>query len=314
MRVLVTGAAGQVGGDLVPALLAAGHEVHACDLRVPASKAPANLHWHGLDVTDRAALAAVLREVQPDLVYHLAAILSARGEKEIELSYRVNQAGTFNLLEECIALRPSPRVVFASTIAVYGPGLAEPVPEDVHLRPVTLYGITKLLGEMLGEYHHRRFGLDFRCLRLPGLISAHEPGVGTSDYAVWMYVESVRRGEYEAYCRADTRIPLLYMPDAVHALVTLGECERSRLSRCCYNLGGLSPRADEIAAAVQRIRPWTRITFSPDPARQAILDSWPRSLDDSAARRDWGWQPRYDLQALSVDLLRTLTRQAGVNL
>lgn len=302
MRILVTGAGGQVGIDLIAELLARGHEVHGSDVAGrPGSLDPA-VPWHGLDVTDGDRTEGLVGELGIQRVYHLAAILSARGEADPQRTYRVNQQGTWNVLEAC-RRRGVEQLVFTSTIAVYGPGLPPTVPDDVPLHPTTMYGVTKVAGELLGEYYHHRYGLDFRGVRFPGLISASLPGGGTSDYALFMYVDGVRRGSYQAFCRADTRIPLMYMPDGVRALVELAEAPRSSLRRCIYNVAAFSPTAQEIAQSVARAIPGVRIGFEPDPRRQAILDSWPDALDDTAARLHWGWHSRFDLDAMTDDLV-----------
>jgi len=163
-------------------------------------------------------------------------------------------------------------------------------------------------GELLCEYYRDKFDIDCRGVRFPGLISAAMPGGGSSDYALFMYVDGVRKHGYEAFARADTRIPLMYMPDGVRALLELAMAERKHLTRAIYNIAAISPRADEIARSVQSEIPEAKFTFHPDPARQGILDSWPKSLDDSAARRDWGWKPRYDLDAMTKDLVPKIRR------
>ncbi len=306
MRTLVTGAGGQVGLDLIRALLAAGDEVHASDMLArpaAASDLPDALPWHRLDVTDAAQIRAVIEFVKPERVFHLAAILSARGEVDPDLTYRVNQTGTYQVLEACRTLGVR-QLMFTSTIAVFGPGLPELVGDDVGLRPTTMYGVTKAAGEMLGEYYFRRFGLDVRGVRFPGLISASIPGGGSSDYVVFMYIEGVRKGAYEAFCRPDTRIPLMYMPDGIRALLELSAAPRERLSRCIYNIAAFSPTAQAIADHVASALPsGADFTFVSDPRRQAILDSWPAVLDDSNARRDWDWANRYDLAAMTRELL-----------
>jgi threonine 3-dehydrogenase len=166
-----------------------------------------------------------------------------------------------------------------------------------------MYGCTKVAGELLCEFYTARGWVDCRGLRFPGLISASVPGGGSSDYALFMYTEGVRRGAYEAFCRPDTRIPLMYMPDGVRALAEIAEVPRERLSRSVYNIAAFSPRADEIAASVARAIPGAKISFASDPVRQAILDSWPKALDDNEARADWGWAPEYDLEAMTADLV-----------
>ncbi|PRQ04541.1 putative epimerase/dehydratase [Enhygromyxa salina] len=306
MRTLVTGAGGQVGLDLIRALLQRGDEVHASDVAARPSAAddlPDDLPWHRLDVTDREELHARFEELRPERVFHLAAILSARGEADPALTYHVNQGGTYNVLEVC-RLTGVRQVVFTSTIAVFGPGLPETVGDDVALHPTTMYGVTKAAGELLGEYYFARYGLDVRGVRFPGLISASIPGGGSSDYVVFMYIDGVRKGAYEAFCRPDTRIPLMYMPDGVRALLELSDAERSKLSRCIYNIAAFSPSAQDIATNVAAALPTgADFSFVADPARQRILDSWPSALDDQNARNDWGWAARYDLPAMTKELL-----------
>lgn len=300
MNILLTGAGGQLGADLVGALVAAGNTVVATDLK-PRQAVP-GARFRALDVTDRAAVEATIADERPDVVYHLAAILSASGEKNPSLAYEVNQTGTYNLLEAC-RVHGVGRFIFTSTIAVYGPGLPDPCPDDVALHPATMYGVTKASGELLCEYYWKKHGLDTRGVRFPGLISAALPGGGSTDYALFMYVDGVRRGAYESFARADTRVPLMYMPDGVRALFELAAAPRERLGRCIYNIAAFSPRADEIAASVARAVPGVKITYNSDPLRQSILDSWPRALDDSHARADWGWRPAYDLDAMTDDLV-----------
>ncbi len=302
MRIAVTGAGGQVGLDLIDELRAKGHEVHGSDVSPRPARLDPAIPWHRLDVTDADRVAGVLGDLKPARVFHLAAILSARGEEKPQVTYQVNQTGTYNVLEAC-RRHSIGQVMFTSTIAVFGPGLPELVPDDAPLHPSTMYGVTKVAGELLGDYYQRRFGVDFRGVRFPGLISASVPGGGTSDYALFMYTDGVRRGAYEAFCRADTRIPLMYMPDGIRALVELSDAPKERLRRTIYNIAAFSPTAQQIADSVARALDGVRITFAPDPRRQAILDSWPRVLDDSNARTDWGWQPTFDLDAMTADLV-----------
>src|SRR4051812_32966068 len=313
MKILLTGAGGQIGHDLIGALVAGGHEVVSTDL---APRPPSHAHaggesWQRLDVTDAAATVALIMEIKPDLVFHLAAILSARGEQDPRLAYDVNQTGTWNVLEACRRARVN-RLIFTSSIAVFGPPpsgpLPDPTPDDVALHPTTMYGVTKVAGELLCAYYRKKHGIDCRGVRFPGLISAAMPGGGSSDYALFMYVDAVRKNGYDAFARNDTRIPLMYMPDAVRALLELAMADRSKLTRTIYNIAAFSPRADEIATSVQRKIPDAKFTYTPDPVRQGILDSWPKSIDDTAARRDWGWKPKYDLDAMTDDLVPRVRR------
>lgn len=313
MKILLTGAGGQIGHDLIGALVASGHEVTSTDLapRPPSHSHAAGASWQGLDVTDAAATEAMFTKVKPDLVFHLAAILSARGEKDPKLAYDVNQTGTWNVLE---AARKAgvKRLMFTSSIAVFGPPpsgpLPDPTPDDVALHPTTMYGVTKVAGELLCAYYSKKWDVDCRGVRFPGLISAAMPGGGSSDYALFMYVDAVRKGGYEAFARPDTRIPLMYMPDGVRALLELAMVDRAKLTRSIYNIAAFSPRADQIAASVQRAIPEAKFTYSPDPRRQGILDSWPKALDDTAARTDWGWAPKYDLDGMTDDLVPRVRR------
>ncbi len=298
--------------DLIGALVAAGHELVSTDLAPrPPSHAHAGGDWQRLDVTDAAAVQHLFTEARPELVFHLAAILSARGEADPRLAYDVNQTGTWNVLEDCRRAKVK-RLVFTSSIAVFGPSpsgpLPDPTPDDVALHPTTMYGVTKVSGELLCAYYRQRHGIDCRGVRFPGLISAAMPGGGSSDYALFMYVDGVRKGAYEAFARADTRIPLMYMPDGVRALLELAMADREKLTRCIYNIAAMSPRADDIAKSVQRALPNAVFTYKPESVRQGILDSWPKSLDDSAARRDWSWKHKYDLDAMTDDLVPRIRR------
>lgn len=305
MKVLVTGAGGQVGLDLLHILRARGDDVHASDVALPDPASQHGVPWSRLDVTRADEVDALVADLKPERIFHLAAILSARGEVDPQRTYAVNQTGTVHVLEAC-RKHAVGQLVFTSTIAAFGPPLPDLVPDDIALHPTTMYGVTKVAGELLGDYYARRYGLDFRGVRFPGQISAVLPGGGTSDYAPLMYYEALRVGHYEAFCSPQATIPLMYMPDGLRALVELSLAPRERLSRCIYNVAAFSPTAQQIADEVMRVVPGATITFKPDPLRQAILDSWPKALDDSLARRDWGWRPEFDLAAMSADLLPKL--------
>lgn len=304
MRTLLTGAGGQVGLDLARALVAAGDDVHASDVKVPPHVASAveGVSWHVSDVTDASGVRALIDELKPERIFHLAAILSARGEAMPDVTWSVNMIGLYNVLEAA-RMAGTRQVMFTSTIAVFGPGLPRTVADDVPLLPTTMYGVTKGAGEMLGHYYRLKYDLDFRAVRFPGLISASVPGGGTSDYSLWMYVDAVRKGHYTAFCRADSRIPLMYMPDGLRALLELSSAPRDALTRTTYNIAGFSPTAEEIGQSIQRMLPNARFDWAPDPLRQGILDSWPAALDDTRARADWGWRPHFDLDAMTDDLL-----------
>jgi threonine 3-dehydrogenase len=303
MRCLVTGAAGQVGSELVGVLARRGDSVVATDLdELPL---PPGVTFRHLDVTDGAAVTALIAEVRPDVVFHLAALLSAKGERSPQLCYAVNQTGTYHVLEAC-RLAGVSRVVYTSSIAAFGPGVPDPTPDDVHLAPTTIYGVTKVSGELLGGWYHHRGFLDFRGVRFPGLLAATRPSGGTSDYALFMLIEAARGQPYDAFCEARTRIPFMHIDDGVRALVEIADVPAARLTRRMYNIAAFSPSAEELAAEITRRLPGAKLGFAPDPARQAILDGWPRRLDDASARADWGWKPSLDLGGALDALLRDL--------
>ncbi|MEE8106273.1 MAG: NAD-dependent epimerase/dehydratase family protein [Planctomycetota bacterium] len=305
MKILILGAGGQVGTDLRPLLLARGATLHCFDIK----DAPAGLQdgvaWSQGDITDKAAVEGLVGDVQPDVIYHLAAMLSATGELNPQAAYRVNMEGTYNVLE-CARERNVSQVMFASTIAVFGPGLESPVPDDVPLLPATMYGVTKVAGELLGTYYHRKYGVDFRGVRFPGLINAGIPGGGTTDYALYMFVDGIQKGAYECFVGPESTVPMMYMADGLRAMVELSEAPRSSLTRCIYNIGAVSPTAAEFADAVRARVPGVKLTFKADPKRQAILDSWPAAVDDTCARSDWGWKHQFDLDAMSDDLVEKI--------
>jgi threonine 3-dehydrogenase len=311
MKILVTGAGGQVGTDLIPLLLSRGHTVAAFDLAPAPATTPAGVPWIQGDVTRQEEVFDAVKASRPDSIFHLAAILSATGERIPFRAYAVNMEGTRYVLEAARVLGTK-QVIFTSTIAAFGPGLDNPVGNDVSMRPTTMYGVTKVAGELLGEYYATKWGLDFRGVRFPGLISAVEPGGGTSDYVNYMYFDGVRKGAYEAFVRADTTIPLMYMPDALRALVDLAEAPAKKLKHRMFNIAAMSPRADEIAAAVARRVPGVKITFKPDPRRQAIVDSWPQALDDEVAAAEWGWKAEWDLERMTDDLLAKVRAMSGI--
>lgn len=302
MKILLTGAAGQVGTDLLPLFTARGDQVLAFDLAPPPADLPTGVQWVRGDVTQEAEVNDAVADFRPDRIMHFAAILSARGEQIPHRAWRVNMDGTRNVLEAA-RLFGKPQVFYTSTIAAFGPGLDNPVGDDVPLRPTTMYGLTKVAGERLGEYYQSRFGIDFRGVRFPGLINAGIPGGGTSDYALFMYVDGLRKGRYESFVSAESCIPFMYMPDALRAVLELSDAPQASLGRSIYNIAAISPTAEEIAQAVRARIPGVELTFVSDPVRQAILNSWPQVLDDSNARTDWGWNHGFDLDGMSDDLL-----------
>ncbi|MDJ0974392.1 MAG: NAD-dependent epimerase/dehydratase family protein [Planctomycetota bacterium] len=302
MKILLTGAGGQVGTDLLPLLLGRGDEVAAFDIAPRPAHCPDAVQWVQGDITQAPEVNDVVRAFQPDRIFHFAAILSAKGEQIPHRAWAVNMDGTRNVLEAARQFGVA-QIFYTSTIAVFGDGLPDVVGDDVPLQPTTMYGLTKVAGELLGAWYQQTYGIDFRGVRFPGLINAGIPGGGTSDYALFMYVDGLRTGAYESFVEADSKIPFMYMPDALRAVLELSDAPRSALTRNIYNIAAISPTAEEIADAVRSRIPGVNLTFKSDPVRQAILDSWPEVLDDANARADWGWAHEFDLEKMSDDLL-----------
>jgi nucleoside-diphosphate-sugar epimerase len=260
-----------------------------------------------LDVTDAAALAAVVARHRVTQVYHLAAALSASGEKHPQWAWDLNMRGLLNVLELARTARLE-RVFWPSSIAAFGPCTpADATPQTTVMDPTTVYGISKLAGERWCAWYHAKHGVDVRSLRYPGLISwKTPPGGGTTDYAVEIFHAALRERRYTCFLQEDQALPMMYMDDALRATVELMEAPAANIrERGSYNLAGVSFTPAQIAAAIARRVPGFTMTNEPD-FRQAIAASWPRSIDDSAAQRDWGWRPRFDLEAMVDDMLAHL--------
>lgn len=309
-RILVTGANGQIGSELVTALRNrhGREQVVRLDLKPP--PAPNGEEPNGpfevVDVRDRDRLADVVATYEVGVVYHLASLLSATGERQPDRTWEINMSGLKNVLD--LACEHGLQVFWPSSIAVFGPSTPrENTPQDTILDPATMYGVTKRSGELLCQYYHRRYRLDVRSLRFPGLISYKTaPGGGTTDYAVEMYRHAARGEEYACFLDEDTRLPMMYMPDAIRATLALMDAEAGALSvRDSYNVGAftLSPR--DVEASIQRRVPIFSSTYEPDD-RQQIASAWPSSVNDDAAREDWGWAPTYDVDAMTKDMLEHL--------
>ena len=308
--ILVTGAAGQIGSELTPALRErhGSDNVVATDLRAPAPGSPLlRGPFDLLDVRDRTRLTEIVTKHRIDTIYHMAAILSATGEASPQLAWDVNINGLVNVLE--VARATGVRRVFCpSSIAVFGPETPRnPAPQLTVLHPSTLYGLTKVTGELLGDYYVQRYDLDVRGLRYPGIISSETPpGGGTTDYAVDIFYQALRTARYSCFVRPDTVLPMMYMPDCIRATLALMDADLARLTRHCdYNVAGLSFSAADIAAEIAKNIPGFVCDYDPD-FRQAIADSWPQSIDDAPARADWDWRPSFDLPSMTADMIRRL--------
>ena len=315
-RILVTGAAGQIGSELVPALRKkyGGDSVVAAGHRTPL---PDDVLNGGpsitLDVTVQADVEAAIHDLGIDVIYHMGSILSALAEANRQTAHAVNINGLYNLLEASVSAGVS-QVNAPSSMAAFGPDTpAVDTPNETLQRPNTLYGISKVFGELLGNYYFEKLGLDVRGLRLPGIISwKTEPTAGTTDYAVAIFYGALREARYNCYLGPDTRLPMMYMPDCIKAIIDLAEADVSKLRHHAdFNVASVSFTPAELAEAIRKRIPDFVIEYNIDPLRQGIADSWPDSLDDTAARDEWGWRPAYDLDAMVDDMIENLSVKLG---
>ncbi len=315
-RILVTGAVGQIGSELTMALrrryggenvVAAGHKTE------PEPELRDSGPFVRIYATRPETIEAVLDQYEIDTIYHLAALLSASGEKNPQLAWRVNLDGLYQVLE-IARQREISQVFWPSSIAVFGPDTPkDDTPQETILRPTTMYGVTKVAGELLCDYYVDRFGLDVRGVRYPGIISSETlPGGGTTDYAVEIFYEALKHQRYTCFLEKDTVLPMMYMPDCIQATLMLMDAPFDQLEHHAdFNLSALSFSPAELASEIKRHIPTFEIEYEPD-YRQEIADSWPRSIDDSAAREEWGWSPEYDLPAMVEDMLSALRKKLDV--
>ncbi len=313
-NILVVGACGQLGTELVEELrkLYGNDNVIASDIRQSNDDVFKAGPFETLDILDKNRLGELLGKYKPSQVYHLAALLSATAEAKPKLGWTLNMDGLFHVLDAAIEHKIG-KIYWPSSIAVFGPGTpANNTPQDCVMDPNTIYGISKLAGERYCEYYFRKHGVDVRSLRYPGLIGyKSEPGGGTTDYAVSIYHDALTSGKHNCFLGDHTELPMLYMPDALKATLDImhAPAEKIRI-RSSYNLAGMSFSPKEITASIQKYIPGFTTEYNPD-SRQAIADSWPNSIDDSEARKDWGWKPAYDLDAMTKDMLSNLAPRYG---
>ncbi len=311
-KILVTGAFGQIGTELVPDLQKRHNKENVIVLghkNIPAG-------FDGIlekgDVRSKEDLTLLMKKHKITAIYHLASLLSASGEKNPMLAWDINMTGLKNVLD--VAMEFKARVFWPSSIAVFGPTTPRNnTPQHTIIEPTTMYGVTKLPGEMLCQYYYLKFGLDVRSLRYPGLISFKaEPGGGTSDFAVAIFYEALKNKKYTCFVRANTVLPMMYMDDAIKATLMLMDAKPEKIKvRTSYNLAAISFSAEELANELKNYIPEITVEYVPDE-RQKIADSWPKSIDDSEARKDWNWKHQYDLKRMTKVMYDNLRKKLGV--
>ena len=307
-RILVTGALGQIGSELVTALrLRYGDDgIVASDIKMP-PEGRGNGPFAYVDCTNLGQIREAVRRHDIDTIYHLAAILSAVAEEKPQVAWDINMGGLYRVLE--VARENRSAVFFPSSIGAFGPTTPEnETPQDTTQRPTTMYGVTKVAGELLCDYYHQRFDVDARGVRFPGIIShVVAPGGGTTDYAVDIFYQAIKYKHYSCFLAPETRLDMMYMPDALGAAIGVMEADAERLAhRNAFNVTAMNVTPEELAGEIRKHIPDFVIDYDVDPVRQAIADSWPNSLDDSAARAEWDWSPQYDLETMTIEMLEKL--------
>ena len=309
--ILVIGANGQIGSVLVEYLreIYGVGNVVASDIRLPDHRAHESGLFEKLDATDGNALAALVKKYKVTQIYHLAAILSAKGEQEPLKTWHINMQTYFNVLEAARENNVA-KIFYPSSIAVFGDNVDTKAEQWSYLDPATVYGISKAAGENWSNYYFQRYGMDIRSLRYPGIIGYQSmPGGGTTDYAVDIYHKAVQGDAFECFLKANTTLPMIYISDAMDATVRLMEAPKDKISvRTSYNLAGISFSPEEVAASIDKIIPDFKITYKPD-FRQKIAESWPAQIDDTLARKDWGWRPAYNLDKMTEEMISELKKK-----
>ncbi len=307
-KILIMGACGQIGVELTLALrkIHGGENVLAIDIREEHPLLVGTGPYGKLDAMDAEATRALVKKEGITEIYLLAALLSATGEKDPKLAWDLNMGSLRQILE--LGVEEKLKIFWPSSIAIFGPTTPrDNTPQKTIIEPSTMYGITKYAGELLCQYYNRRWGLDVRSVRYPGLISwKTPPGGGTTDYAVEIFYEAIQNGKYSCFLSENTYLPMMYMDDAIRATIELMQAPAEKIhTHMSYNLSAISFSPKEVALEIKKDIPNFEISYAPDH-RQAIADSWPASIDDSVARAEWGWKPEYDLPKMTADMLAHL--------
>ncbi|MBB6276425.1 NAD-dependent epimerase/dehydratase family protein [Porphyromonas circumdentaria] len=315
-NILIIGSTGQIGSELALKLRETYPSGNVVAGYIPGAEPKGALAETGpcevVDITNAQQIAEVVDKYKVDTIYNLAALLSAVAEAKPQLAWHIGLGGLFNVLE--VAREKKCAVFTPSSIGAFGNDTPkDKTPQDTIQRPKTMYGVTKVAGELLSDYYFKRFGVDTRSVRFPGLISnVTLPGGGTTDYAVDIYYAAVKEGRFVCPIKEGTYMDMMYMPDALRACIELMEADPSRLvHRNSFNITAMSFEPSQIAAAVKKLIPNFEMTYEVDPLRQGIAESWPNSLDDSCARAEWDWAPRYDMDSMSEDMIRILKERYG---
>lgn len=311
MNVLITGGTGNLGSRLAIPLVQRGDRVVAFDIRAEPHFGSAEFREAQVvvgDLADRQRVLGIVREHKIETIFHLGAVLSSSAEENPYDAWRANMDGMVNVLDAA-RFGGAQRVVFSSTIATYGSHVGKQLTEDAPQWPVSLYGVTKVAGERLGVYYHHQFGLDFRAIRLPAVIAARGSSGGASAYVSAAFEQSVFKGAYEFYVNPATRAPMLYIADAVRGFLDLNDAPAKNLSRRVYNIAGIAPSAEELAQAIRKLVPEVQLSYRPDPLKCAIVESWPHHIDDSAARKDWGWDSTWNLERTTDEVIEVLRHE-----
>lgn len=316
-KILITGSLGQIGTELTMYL----REQYGNDNVIASGRkkeGPDYIFESGpfeiVDILNAQQVADACEKHNVNTVINLAALLSAVAEGNPQLAYNINMNGLFNILE--VARERGAAVFTPSSIAAFGPDTpADNTPQDTIQRPTTIYGVTKVGGELLCDYYYKRFGVDTRGVRFPGLISYKAlPGGGTTDYAVHIYYEALKQKKYASFIDKGTQMDMMYMPDAIKAIHDLMEADPSKLiHRNAFNVTAMSFDPEKIAAEIRKHIPEFELTYDVDPVKQAIANSWPNSLDDSCAKEEWGWKPEYTLETMTIDMLDKLSEKLGIS-
>lgn len=309
-KILVLGSNGQIGTELVSALRKnyGNDNVVACDIRRPDYELKNAGPFEFVNVLDKDILQTIFNKYKPTQVYLLAALLSATGEQNPKLAWDLNMNGLLNVLDLALAFKTA-KVYWPSSIAVFGPNSAKVnTPQYCTMDPNTVYGISKLAGERWCEYYHQKYNLDIRSIRYPGLISwKAAPGGGTTDYAIHIFHEALKKGSYSSFLSANTELPMMYMDDAIRGTIALMDAPAENIKiRSSYNFAGISFTPEVLAAEIKKHIPDFKLSYGLNDPRQIIADSWPKSIDDEYAQKDWGWHPTFDLARMTEEMLNNL--------